>query len=141
MKHAINSHGVSLWLSSSETASWARRPGAAWPCSYLAGRRLFAQFDRNGLCDLSIDGGRGGQDVPGDELSAICADHLAAVVPVDHAVEFVAVRQHLSGRERTRRDVEERALRAAGLHRCQTGRRAASVPAWLTLAVDLFCRS
>ena len=123
MKTALHSSALYLWLSASETSAWARKPGAAWPCSFLAGRRVFAAFDRNGLCDLSIDGGRGEQDAPGDELSAICADYLAPLVPVDHPCEFVAVRQHLSGRARQRRDAEERGLRSAGLHRSQTGTR------------------
>lgn len=124
MKTQIRASGIAVWLSATETAAWARKPGAAWPCSTLVGRRVFAAFDRNGLCDLAIDGGRGNQDCDGHELSAICADHLAPIVPVDHACEFVTVRQFLSEKAARRRGEWERALRSAGLHADQTGRRA-----------------
>lgn len=62
-------------LSARETEDWATRPGAAWPCSFLSGRRVVAVFEPNGdLVDLAIDGGRGDQDCPSDELGAIVSD-------------------------------------------------------------------
>jgi hypothetical protein len=40
---------------------------------------LFAAFERNGdLVDVSIDGGRGKQNVDGNEFNAITADFLNA---------------------------------------------------------------
>lgn len=73
---------TSLWLSARDTEDWASRPGARWPCSFLAGRRLFAQFDRHGdLVDLAIDGGRGDQDCPADEFNAIVADFIKTARP------------------------------------------------------------
>jgi len=72
-----NEHGTSLWLSARDTEEWANRPGARWPCSFLAGRRLFAAFDSHGnLVDMSVDGGRGEQDCPGDEFDAITTDFI-----------------------------------------------------------------
>lgn len=96
MRTAIDQHGVTLWASARDTYAWAHRPGESWPCSQLSGRRVVACFDRNGLCDLSIDGGRGDQDVDGNELSALCADMLAARLPKDHPAYFVAVGQFLA---------------------------------------------
>ena len=123
MKTQITPWGISLWLSANETDNWAHRPRNSWPCSQLAGRRVFAQFDRNGLCDLAIDGGRGEQDCDANELSALCADHLVGRVPVDHPCFAVAVRQFLSDARRAKCDSEERALWSAGLHAGQTGGR------------------
>lgn len=83
MRKQQDQHGSKLWLSASDTYSWAHKPGAAWPCSFLSGRRLFAEFDSRGdLVDLSIDGGRGDQDCPSHELDAIVADYLGDEHPV-----------------------------------------------------------
>ena len=84
MRVSINDYSVKLWLSASDTYDWATRPGASWPGSALRSRRLFAEFDRNGLLDLSIDGGRGDQDCDSDELNAITSDYLAARLPESH---------------------------------------------------------
>lgn len=67
---------IKLWLSASDTEDWAERPGARWPCSQLSGHRLFAEFDRNGLVDLAIDGKEAGE-LDGTEFNACCANHLA----------------------------------------------------------------
>lgn len=120
MKTQIDSRTAKLWLSASDTSDWADKPGASWPCSELSGRRLFAEFDRNGLLDLAIDGGRGSQDCAGNELSAICADHLRAVLPPSHPAFEVAMRQFLSDEQRAEVDANERAERSAGLHVSQT---------------------
>src|ERR1700722_7529464 len=56
MQVKVYETGVRIWLSANDTYRWATRPGSAWPCSELSGKRLFAEFDRNGLCDMSIDG-------------------------------------------------------------------------------------
>jgi hypothetical protein len=93
MKTQINPRSVKLWLSSADTYRWAHKSGASWPCSQVSGRRLFAEFDSNGLLDLSIDGGRGDQDCDGNELSTICADHLRAKLPKGHPAFAVAVAQ------------------------------------------------
>ena len=78
MKIKRDGDNVKLWLSARDTYNWARRPGDAWPCSFLSGRRLFAEFDGQGdLIDLSIDGGRGDQDCPADEFTAMTDDFLA----------------------------------------------------------------
>ena len=70
--------GVKLWLSANDTYNWAHKPGAAWPCSQLSGRRLFAEFEANGdLVDMQIDGGRGEQDCDANEFNAITSDFLA----------------------------------------------------------------
>lgn len=68
--------GYTLWLSRSDTYRWARKPGAAWPCSKCSGRRLVVGVNSNGLCDLAVDGRT--VDVDGNELEAIVADHLPA---------------------------------------------------------------
>lgn len=79
MRIKRNGTSTQLWLSSNDTYNWAHRPDAAWPCSFLSGRRLFAEFNRGDLVDLSIDGGRGDQDCPDDEFTAITDDFLVEV--------------------------------------------------------------
>ena len=78
----LHNGGLQLELSAEETDNWATRPGASWPCSFLRGRRVFAEFATNGdLIDLAIDGGRGEQDCPSNEFNAICTDHIATHFP------------------------------------------------------------
>jgi len=75
---------LNVRLSAEDTHAWATRPGAAWPCSELRGRRMFAQFDGNGdLIDLCIDGGRWDQECCSNEFSACLTDHIASRFP-DH---------------------------------------------------------
>ncbi len=96
MKVSIESDRVTLWASASHTYEWAHRPFKRWPCSALSGHRFVATFDRNGLCDLTIDGRHnGGPEVMADELSAICADLLREKLPEDHPAWSVAVDQFL----------------------------------------------
>lgn len=85
---------VILKLSARDTQNWAERPGAAWPCSTLAGKRFVACFDRNGLCDLTINGRYGNCD--GHELNAITCDFLRHSLPKDHECWFVCVGQFLA---------------------------------------------
>lgn len=62
-----------VWISARETEGWARR----WPCSALAGRRVFARFAENGdLVDLAVDGRS--VDGPANELTALLEDFLPA---------------------------------------------------------------
>lgn len=83
MRVKRNQHGTKLWLSANDTYKWASRPDAAWLCSTLTNRRVFAEFDGRGdLVDLAIDGGRGNQDCDGHELDSIVADHLGSDHPV-----------------------------------------------------------
>lgn len=93
MRISITPNTVKLWASARDTSEWANRPGARWPCSYLAGRRFFAEFDANGLLDMTIDGGRGAQDLPVEEFTACSADLLRGRVPGFHPAYFVAVGQ------------------------------------------------
>jgi hypothetical protein len=76
MRIVAGDNGYTMRLSARDTERWARRPGAAWPCSTLAGRRVLVIVDRNGLCDIAIDGGRGDQECDGTELDAIVGDYL-----------------------------------------------------------------
>ena len=90
----IRDHGdsVMLWVSARDTEDWATRPGAAWPCSTLRGRRFFAAFDTNGLYDLTIDG-RSDADIDSHEFNAITADFLAERIGNGHPCYFVTVGQ------------------------------------------------
>jgi hypothetical protein len=54
---------------------------------------MFAQFDSDGLCDIAVNGGRGDQDVPGNEFNAITADYLRNRLPKDHPIHFVTIGQ------------------------------------------------
>ena len=46
MRTQTTDSGVKLWLSANDTYNWATRPRAIWPCSKLAGNRLFAESTR-----------------------------------------------------------------------------------------------
>jgi hypothetical protein len=81
MRVQIDSNRVALWLSAADTANWARH----WPCSTLRLKRLFAEFDSNGLCDLTINGRDG--DCDGVEFNAIISDFLAGKLPPGHPCE------------------------------------------------------
>lgn len=85
MRTTCDQYGTTLWLSANDTHNWAHRSGACWPCSTLAGHRLFASFAPNGdLVDMAIDGGRGNQDCPGDEFNAIVSDYLTERFSTEH---------------------------------------------------------
>jgi hypothetical protein len=94
MRMQIFPNGITLWLSARDTQDWATKPGAAWPCSELAGKRLCASFDLNGLVELTIDGKSG--EVPCDEFNAITSDFLAQKLPRDHPCWDVCVGQFLN---------------------------------------------
>lgn len=75
----INTQNLSIQASAAETLRWAMDPAKRWPCSQLAGRRLFVAFAGNGdLVDMALDGGRGEQDCPAHELNAFVKDSIAA---------------------------------------------------------------
>ena len=70
-------YGTKIWLSARDTYAWAHRPGAAWPCSQLSDRRVFAELDAHGdLVDMALDGGRGDQDCDANEFNALVSDML-----------------------------------------------------------------
>jgi hypothetical protein len=80
MRHKDTGGSLKIWLSASDTENWATRPGAAWPCSTLRGRRVFAEFDPKGdLLDLAIDGDGGEQDCDCNEFNAMMADSQAKI--------------------------------------------------------------
>jgi hypothetical protein len=92
MRLQDNGDSISVRISASETYAWSRRPGAAWPCSTLADRRIFAAFDRNGLFDLAVDG-KSDADVDVHEFNALTSDMLAKRLQADHPCYFVTVGQ------------------------------------------------
>jgi len=89
--------GFTIWLDSIDTFDWPRRQGQAWPCSMLDGKRIRAEFDSNGLCDLEIDGREAPDDIDANELNAILADHLDGRLDRDNVAWFVAVGQFKKG--------------------------------------------
>jgi hypothetical protein len=97
MRLQDNGTGFVLWASANDTRDWASRPGEAWPCSTLAGRRFVACFDENGLLDLSVDGRDAPDDIDGWELSAIVADLAGEKLTRENAAWFVAVGQFADG--------------------------------------------
>lgn len=90
----IQAEGVTIEADSSQLWEWANRPGHRWPCSELARLEgpLVAEFDSNGLLDLTGDGGPD-SDLSGAELSAWATDCLRDVLPADHPAYAVAVGQ------------------------------------------------
>ena len=83
MKTQISSTGFKVWLSANDTYNWAHKAGASWPGSELSGKRLFAEYDSNGLCDLAIDGSSD-SDCSSTELGAIVSDVMAGKLPANH---------------------------------------------------------
>ena len=86
MKIQVFDSGVKLWLSANDTYRWAHRPGKQWPCSELSDKRLFVEYDRGGLVDLTINGRLG--DCSTHELTAIVSDYLRGKLPVGHPCQF-----------------------------------------------------
>jgi hypothetical protein len=66
---------IKLWLTAEDTHDWANRPGAAWPCSELAGKELFAEFHNGDLVDFTVDG-KDQIDVGCEEINAVTSDFL-----------------------------------------------------------------
>ena len=87
----IHDNGVQVWLSANDTYAWAHRSGSAWPCSELSDHRVFAEFDDNGLLDMTIDGKT--RDCDATEFNAITSDFISETLPKDHPVYFVTVGQ------------------------------------------------
>lgn len=69
---------VKLWLSAEDTYQWANKPGGKWPCSYLAGKALFAEFRNGDLVDYAVEGETENFDLTGDEFNAITGDFINA---------------------------------------------------------------
>lgn len=83
MKSTRTEHGTNLWLSAADTYEWANRPGESWPCSQVAGKRLFAAFDSRGdLVDMAINGRV--KDIDANEFNAITSDFLKKKYGADH---------------------------------------------------------
>jgi len=81
MRITRTEHGTKLWLSARDTHGWAHKDGASWPCSFLSDKALFAEFEPNGdLVDIAVNYGRGDQDCPGNEFTAITDDALAGKI-------------------------------------------------------------
>mgnify|MGYP005829034167 CR=1 FL=1 len=94
MRLQQSQHGFTLWASARDTYDWAHKSGAAWPCSTLAGHRLVAAFDSNGLYDFTLDGrGAAWGSIDGQELSALVCDLAGPKLGRDNAAWDVAVGQ------------------------------------------------
>ena len=70
--------GYTMWLSATDTYNWAHCPGHYWPGSQTSDNRLLIVVDSNGLCDGSMNGKDFPDDLSGNELEALVADHLPA---------------------------------------------------------------
>ena len=91
MRFEDNGDSIAIWLSARDTYEWARKPGAAWPCSSLEGKRISAAFDTNGLYDLTINGKD--LDCDANEFNAITSDFIATKIDKSHPCYFVTVGQ------------------------------------------------
>lgn len=104
MRILVTDSSIKLWLSARDTELWAFGEHPAlpdnlrWPCSFFKYKRLFAEFDRNGLCDLAINGRM--LDCDAGEFNAITSDFLGyfarkGKLPADHPAYFVSCGQFL----------------------------------------------
>ena len=92
MRLKDNGDSLTIWLSARDTYEWAHRPGAAWPCSTLADKRVCASFDAHGLVESTVNG-RWDNECDGHEFNAVIADHAKTRLPKDHPCYFVVVEQ------------------------------------------------
>ena len=85
MKIDITNGQLAVWLTKHDTYEWANRPGKRWPCSTLAGKRVYALFAANGdLLDFVVNLGRDQDDIDGNELTAITSDAIVRAGLPDH---------------------------------------------------------
>lgn len=76
MKIRKTKSGTTLWLSKKDTYKWTHKANASWPCSFLSGKSLRAEFDNTGdLVDVRTNG-KYGCNCPADEFNAITSDFL-----------------------------------------------------------------
>lgn len=68
--------GYMMWLSRRDTYDWAHRPNKRWPCSTLSDKAVMVYVDRNGLCDLTVNGRGAPDSIDGSELDALVSDYL-----------------------------------------------------------------
>ena len=90
---------IQVWVSAANTHAWAmgQFDTGNWPCSGLAGRRLMAEFDTNGLLDYTVNGIRATErallNIEADELNACVSYFVGLELPKDHPCYFVVVGQ------------------------------------------------
>ena len=82
--------GFTVWLSASDTYDWA----PCWPCSTLKDKRLKAEYDSNGLLDLTVNG-KYPDSIDASEMSAVVSDFVKDKLDKDNVAYFVAVQQFL----------------------------------------------
>lgn len=75
MKIQIFDRGFKMWISQAETYAWNKT-------SHLAGKRVFVEFDDNGLCDYTINGRYDNHDYP--DLDGLIEDFVFFALPEDH---------------------------------------------------------
>ena len=94
MRFKDHGRAVAIWISKKETRDWAH----CWPCSGLSGRSIKAEFDDNGLLELTVDGKfpYDDADFGADEFNAITSDYLYDVLDKDHPCWYVCVGQFMS---------------------------------------------
>lgn len=84
MRKTIYADGFIVWLSAKDTRDWANKPSSAsgWPCSFLAGKRVWVQYGSEGLIDITVNGKPAIHKCPAIELRAILSDLVD--LPVGH---------------------------------------------------------
>jgi hypothetical protein len=98
MRISIQDASFTIWLSASDTWTWANGY-PSWPCSTLEDKRICASFDDNGIVDLTVNGrDDDDDDIDGSELSSCVADHAASKLSSDHPAYDVAVGQFIDER-------------------------------------------
>ena len=75
---------LKIWISERDIYNWVHRPGESWICSTLEGNRLFVEYDKNGLCDLMLNGKYTDQFIDANELNALINDLLPDKVKANH---------------------------------------------------------
>jgi hypothetical protein len=98
MKLTVYSHAIDITIEKEETAAWSSRPGHAWPASSISGKKVYAEFDRNGLSMIEINGkelscGSTINDPDVHEFNSLIADVLKGMLSPLHECYRVAVGQ------------------------------------------------
>lgn len=74
---------IKVWFSAKDTYEWAHKPNAAWPCSTISNKRIFAEFHNGDLVDIAINGKclSDENSIDGYEFNAFVYDMLGSVNP------------------------------------------------------------
>lgn len=99
MRIRVDEASVSIWLSATDTENWAQGflpGGKRWPASGVAGNRVYAHFDDEGLREITYNG-RDHDLFDANEVFSCIADHavLSKKLKRGHPCYSTVISDHL----------------------------------------------